>query len=95
MGGKIIAVKLSGKFKKDLKRYQYRIDMVTALGEVIKYLKKDGRVPLEYGPHKLHGQYEGCMECHIQSNFLLIWIDEATNTIKLLRLGIHHELFGL
>ena len=40
MGGKIIAVKLSGKFKKDLKRYQYRIDMVTALGEVIKYLKK-------------------------------------------------------
>ena len=28
-------------------------------------------------------------------DFLLIWIDETTNTIKLLRLGTHHELFGL
>ena len=46
-------------------------------------------------PHKLHGIYEGCMECHIEDDYLLIWIDETTDTIKLLRLGTHHELFGL
>ena len=57
--------------------------------------KSGGRVPLEYNPHKLHGFYEGCMECHIENDFLLIWIDEQTNVIKLLRLGSHHELLGI
>ena len=84
----------SSKFKKDLKRYQNRANKIACLGEIIKHLKKSGRVPLQYRPHKLHGIYEGSMECHIEDDFLLIWIDETTNTIKLLRLGSHQELFG-
>ena len=35
----------------------------------------------------------GCMECHIEGDFLLIWIDEETETIELVRLGSHSELF--
>ena len=88
-------IKYSGRFKKDLKRYQNRKSTVLALGKVIKHLRNNGRVPIEYKPHKLHGIYEGSMECHIEDDFLLIWIDEATNTVKLLRLGTHHELFGI
>jgi mRNA interferase YafQ len=34
------------------------------------------------------------MECHIESDFLLIWIDETANIIKLIRLGSHSELFS-
>ena len=34
------------------------------------------------------------MECHVEDDFLLIWIDEEANVIKLVRLGTHHELFG-
>ena len=40
----------------------------------------------------LKGQYKGCMECHIEGDFLLIWIDE--DAISLVRLGSHSELFG-
>lgn len=86
---------LSGKFKKDLKRYKHRKSKVQALGSIIAHLEQTGRVPIEYHPHKLHGLYEGCMECHVEDDFLLIWIDETTNTIKLVRLGTHHELFGI
>ena len=89
-----MTIKLSSRFKKDLKRYQHQKNKIAALGVVIKHLGKTGRVPSEYKPHKLHGEYEGTMECHIEDNFLLIWIDEATQTIKLLRVGTHHELFG-
>ena len=32
--------------------------------------------------------------CHIQGDFLLIWIDQETNDIDLIRLGSHSELFG-
>jgi mRNA interferase YafQ len=41
----------------------------------------------------LLGEYKGCMECHIEGDFLLIWIDEETDTIELVRLGSHSELF--
>ena len=66
-----------------------------ALFFITKHLEETGRVPSEYHPHMLHGIYEGCLECHIQNNFLLIWIDNRTDTIWLERLGTHHELFGL
>ena len=85
----------STRFKKDLKKYLNRPQKVKKLMQIVCYLEEAGRVPREYDPHKLHGIYEGCMECHIEDDFLLIWIDEATDTIKLLRLGTHHELFGL
>jgi mRNA interferase YafQ len=62
---------------------------------VTEALQATGRVPVEYGPHKLHGIYEGCIECHVEDDFLLIWIDEMTGVIKLVRLGTHHELFGI
>ena len=51
-------------------------------------------IPPEYKPHRLLGNYKDCMECHIESDTLLIWIDENSNVIKLLRLGTHSEFFG-
>ncbi|MBR1469704.1 MAG: type II toxin-antitoxin system YafQ family toxin [Prevotella sp.] len=87
-------LRLSTKFKKDLKRYQNQSSKIEALRVVLKHLKQNGSVPLEYRPHMLSGNYKGFMECHIKDDFLLIWIDEARNTIKLVRLGTHHELFG-
>ena len=85
----------STKFKKDFKRYSNKPGMLKNLYKLLVQLEKTGRVPIEYRPHKLHGIYEGCMECHVENDFLLIWIDEETNTVKLMRLGTHHELFGI
>ena len=50
-------------------------------------------IPAEYQPHMLHGNYKGCMESHIQGDFLLIWIDPDSDIIELIRLGTHSELF--
>ncbi len=88
-------IKRSTKFRKDFKRYANNLQKVTSLFEIVRLLENDLPIPPQYRPHWLHGEYEGCMECHIENNFLLIWVDESTNTIKLLRLGTHHELFGL
>jgi mRNA interferase YafQ len=41
----------------------------------------------------LAGNYAGYMECHIESDFLLIWFDPDTDSIDLVRLGSHSELF--
>lgn len=88
-------LKQSTQYKKDLKRYFNQPSKMLALKTVTESLQETGTVPEEYGPHKLKGEYKGCIECHKEGDFLLIWIDEATDTIKLMRLGTHHELFGI
>lgn len=61
---------------------------------MLNLLENEIPIPEEYKPHTLSYDYSGCMECHIQGDFLLIWIDEETNDIDLVRLGSHSELFG-
>jgi mRNA interferase YafQ len=57
-------------------------------------LQKGEPVPKENKPHMLVGNYAGHMECHIEGDFLLIWIDKEKELIKLVRLGSHSDLFG-
>ena len=84
----------SSQYKKDYKRYSNNPKKVAALKYVVEMLANDQPLPAEYLPHPLHGQYEGCMECHIQGDFLLIWFDPKSTIIELVRLGSHSELFG-
>ena len=86
-------LKQSTQYKKDLKRYQNKPSKIAALKEVLKHLKKSGSVPAEYKPRTLSGKLKGFLECHVEDDFLLIWIDEETETIELVRLGSHPELF--
>ena len=66
---------------------------VKDLQEILEMLKNEQPIPAEYKPHLLHGEYKGCLECHIQNDFLLIWIDDVNDIIELVRLGSHSELF--
>ncbi len=48
----------------------------------------------KYLPHKLHGEYSSCIECHIEPDWLLIYlIDRDDNTITFVRTGTHSDLF--
>ena len=85
--------KTSTQFRKDLKRYRNNPSKLSALHEVLKLLKYEQPIPAKYKSHMLLGQYKGCMECHVQGDFLLIWMDEVNNIIELVRLGTHAELF--
>ena len=86
-------MKITSQFKKDLKKYQNPPKRIEKLKVVLRYLQQDIPIPQEYKPHKLLGEYKDCMERHIESDTLLIWIDENTNIVKLIRLGTHSELF--
>ena len=82
------------QYRRDLKRYRNQPGKLAALKEVLEMLKSDIPIPSAYRPHLLHGDYKGCMECHIGSDFLLIWIDQERDIVELVRLGSHAELFG-
>lgn len=86
-------LRFSNKFKKDLKRYRHDLKKMTQLRDIFIKLENDEKIPEEFHPHHLIGEYAGCMECHIGPDFLLILRDESSDEIYIIRLGSHSELF--
>lgn len=86
-------LRFSTQYKKDFKRYKNQPQKLEKLLEVFRMLEKEIELPAELKAHKLFGQYKGCMECHIEGDFLLIWFDTDSNFIDIIRLGTHSELF--
>ncbi len=87
-------LRFSSQYKKDVKRYRNQPKKMEKVVEILGKLRDGLPIPEENNPHMLKGNYKGCMECHIEGDFLLIWIDETENQIGVLRLGSHSELFG-
>jgi addiction module toxin, relE/stbE family len=86
-------LKLTSQFKKDLKRYKHKPEVVDKLEEVLNLLANNLPIPAENRPHLLTGNYKGYMECHVENDTLLIWWDKEAGIIKLVRFGTHSELF--
>ncbi len=83
----------TSQYKKDYKRFRNNPDKLAKLMVVLDMLQSETPIPAEYYPHMLTGDYAGFMECHIKGDFLLIWFDSETDSIDLVRLGSHSELF--
>lgn len=81
------------KAKKDLKKYRNHPNKMEKLYQVLYMLINDIEIPKTFKPHKLTGEYKGCMECHIEADFLLIWFDDNNEYIEIVRIGSHSELF--
>lgn len=87
------ALRYTRQFKKDLKRILNRPKKLEELRVVLDMLRNEIVLPAKYRQHSLKGEYSGCFECHIEGDFLLVWYDEEIDTLALLRLGSHSELF--
>lgn len=86
-------LKLTSQFKKDLKRYKHKPEVIDKLEEILKLLVNNLPIPEVNRPHVLTGNYRGYIECHVESDTLLIWWDKKAGIIKLVRFGTHSELF--
>lgn len=86
-------LKPSTQFRKDYKKIANHPQKVASFRRIANYLINDIPIPQIHRPHPLKGKYKGYMECHIESDFLLIWVDEKNDVIELVRLGSHSELF--
>ena len=89
----MFTLKVTSQFKKDLKRIQNNPAKIKHLKEVLQFLERNGFIPDQYKPHRLIGNYAGLMECHVENDLLLIWLDPEEEIIKLVRLGSHSDLF--
>lgn len=87
--------KQSQRFRKSFKKVHKRKNLKKkTFLSILQYLQRGRALPARYKNHKLQGEFAGCMECHLQSDLLLIYaIDTKEKVIHLLRIGSHSDLF--
>lgn len=90
----MLDIVLSNRFKKDLKlaaKRGYDLDLLDA---VVTNLAERRPLAEKYRDHELTGNYSGFHECHIQTDWLLVYRVEANELILFLsRTGTHSDLF--
>ena len=87
-------IEMSTRFKKDYKLAQKRGYNMNLLKEVIDILANGEQLPGKYLDHPLSGDYRGSRECHIESDWLLIYrIEKDLLVLGLTRTGTHSDIF--
>ena len=82
------------KFRKDYKRIKKRGYDLSLLESVLDTLLREETLDQKYRDHALAGNYIGFRECHIQSDWLLIYaISESELILTASRTGTHSDLF--
>lgn len=87
---------LTSKFRKALKLAKKRGLTINLLNEVVEKLQCG--IPLEekYHDHELKGKYKGFRECHIQPDWLLVYLKEDdVLVLTLVDTGTHADLFDM
>lgn len=84
----------SNKFKRDLKLAIKRGYNISLLDDIVTRLSKGEKLSNKNRDHELTGDYEGLRECHISSDWLLIYkIAKDELILYLTRTGTHSDLF--
>jgi mRNA interferase YafQ len=87
------AVEYATAFRKDYKRLQRspRHDL-DELKAVVAMLAQGAALPERLRDHALGGNWQGCRDCHLRPDWLLIyWL--SPDTLTLLRTGSHSDIF--
>lgn len=88
----MLEIKSATKFKKDLKKFKYRQDVINELNEVIKFLREQKTLDKKYCDHALSGNWKNHRDCHLKPDVVLIYATNEKN-LFLERLGSHSDLF--
>ena len=79
-------------FKKDLKRVKKRGKNLNKLKDIIAKIVNEEPLPAKNKEHKLIGNYKDRWECHIESDWLLVYKVTSKEAI-FVGTGTHSDLF--
>jgi mRNA interferase YafQ len=82
----------TNRFKKDYKLAVKRRKNIRKLLQIVERLTKGENLEPKFRDHALEGEYLDCRECHIESDWLLIYMI-TPNDLILIRKGSHSDLF--
>ena len=83
----------TSKFRKDVKLLKKRGYDLSLLNDVIARLANGEALPEQYRDHPLKGNRKGYRDCHIQSDWVLIYkVDNDILTLILSETGTHADI---
>ena len=88
----MLELEYTTQFKRDLKLSKKRGKNTDKLDPVVDLLLKEKPLPEKYQDHQLSGNYKDHRECHIESDWLLIYF-QGKKVLVLVRTGSHADLF--
>lgn len=84
----------TSRFKAGVKLARKRGLDISLLEDVIEKLRKDLPLEAKHHNHELVGKYKGIWECHIQPDWLLLYLkDNGVLVLTLVDTGTHSDLF--
>jgi mRNA interferase YafQ len=87
-------VRRTNRFEHELKIAIRRGYDTTHLDKIVKKLANGEKLPIRNRDHALTGNYEGFRECHIGTDWLLVYrIEDDVLVLTLSRTGSHSDLF--
>jgi mRNA interferase YafQ len=89
----MLEVSYTTQFKKDYKLCKKRGYDMKQLAKIIDILAIPKELPVQNRDHNLIGNYANKRECHIQSDWLLVYRVEGERLV-LYRTGTHTDMFN-
>lgn len=87
-------IKFTSAYKKSYKRAKKRGLNLNLLDAVVEELRQGHRLDAKYRDHELHGNWAGFRECHIQPDWLLVYlVENDILTLTLVETGTHADIF--
>ena len=91
----MLTVKFTTAYKKSYKLMKKRGKNLSLLEEVIDTLRQGKTLEERFRDHELKGNLKGFRECHIQPDWLLIYlIEDDILTLTLVDTGSHSDLLN-
>lgn len=92
----MLKLKITKTFKKSYSIMRKRGKDMALLDEVIETLRSERKLDRKYLDHELKGKLKGFHECHIQPDWLLIYlIQNEILTLTLVDTGSHADLLNM
>ena len=90
----IYKLKKTSQFKASLKLAKKRGLNIALLKNVIEKLRQDKPLEKKHRNHELLGKYKGIWECHIQPDWLLLYLKAKDILVMtLIDTGTHSDIF--
>lgn len=90
----MLSLKMTNQFRKDLKLAKKRGLNTQKLEQVLQTLLEKTPLDIRYRDHALTGDYIGFRECHVEPDWLLVYIvDHGQLILTASRTGTHSDLF--
>jgi len=90
-------IEYTNAFRRDFKREKagrHGQKLGTLVSDAAALLANDESMPPSYRDHPLSGSWNDHRDCHLKPDLVLIYRKPDKETVQLVRLGSHSELFG-